>query len=57
MNVLREIYDFVTGGSIAAPIALACAIIAAALLRAYRGEALVGILFLGFVASTLEKPN
>lgn len=57
MNALREIYDFITGGSVVAPVGLACAIVATVLIHAYRAEVLSAILGLTFVASTLEKPS
>ena len=57
MNALREIYDFITGGSIVAPVGLACAIVATAFAHAYRAEVLSAILVLTFVASTFEKPT
>ena len=57
MNALREIYDFITGGSVAAPIGLACAIAAATLVPDYRGETLSAILVLTFIASAYEKPT
>ncbi|MEO9170450.1 MAG: hypothetical protein ABI282_05185 [Candidatus Baltobacteraceae bacterium] len=57
MRVLREIYDFITGGSIAAPVGLACAVIAAVALHAWRAEVFSAIVVLTFIASTLEKPN
>ncbi|MDQ2866203.1 MAG: hypothetical protein M3R51_08245 [Candidatus Eremiobacteraeota bacterium] len=55
MNALREIYDFITGGSIAAPVGLACAITAAFVLHVWRAEIFCAIVALAFVASTLEK--
>lgn len=57
MRVLREIYDFITGGSIAAPIGLACALGAALLLPHWRAEAFSIIVLLSLVASTLERPT
>ena len=57
MNALREVYDFVAGGSIVAPIGLACAIIAGSLLHAYRPEVLTAILVLTLAASCYEKPH
>ncbi len=57
MHALREAYDFITGGSVAAPAGLACAIIATTLAHVYRGEILGVILVVTFVASTLEKPT
>jgi hypothetical protein len=54
---LRRIYDFITGGSVAAPVGLACAIIAASALQAARGVAFVALIAIAFAASTLEKPN
>lgn len=57
MHVLREIYDFVTGGSIVAPLGLACAVLAAVILHAYRAEAFSAIVVITFVASTFEKPT
>ena len=57
MRVLREINDFITGGSIVSPIGVACAIIAGSLLHAFRGEAVFAILVLTFISSTFEQPT
>lgn len=57
MRVLREIYDFITGGSIASPIGVACAIVAGSVLHAFRGEAVSAILVITFIASAYEKPT
>lgn len=57
MHVLREIYDFITGGSIVAPAGLACAVIAALTLHAHRAEAFTAIVVVTFVASVFEKPG
>lgn len=55
MRVLREIYDFIAGGSIAAPVGLALAVIAAIALHTWRAEVFSAIIILTFVASTYEK--
>lgn len=57
MKILREIYDFVTGGSIAAPIGVACAIAAALFLPVWRAPAFVTLVALAFVASVFERPT
>lgn len=51
MKVLREVYDFVTGGSIAAPVGLIVAVLASR----YGAAAFLGVVLLAFVASTLER--
>lgn len=55
MRIIREVYDFITGGSIAAPVGLLCAIGAALALTAWRAEVFSAILVLTFIASTAEK--
>ncbi len=57
MRVLNEIYDFITGGSVVAPIGVACALAAAFLVPSFRAQLLIGIVALTFVASTFETPN
>ncbi|HTU82896.1 MAG TPA: hypothetical protein VMF61_12240 [Candidatus Acidoferrales bacterium] len=60
MRLLREVYEFVTGGSIAAPAGLVIAAAGAGLLAA-RGETvlaagtLLGTLVLTLAAATLER--
>ena len=61
MNALRGIYEFVTGGSIVAPIGLAAAMVLtyACLTRGVSGPvagaALIASLALVFVGSALER--
>ena len=60
MKLLREIYDFITGGSIVAPAGLAVAIVLARILAGHispsqLGGAFLGTLLLTFFASTLER--
>lgn len=59
MKTLYGIYEFVTGGSIAAPVGLALALGAALATRplgaGVQAGALLGMLLLAFVASTLER--
>jgi hypothetical protein len=59
MKTLANIYDFVAGGSIVAPIGLALAVAAAyfggALQPSLRAAVFLGILVLTFFASTLER--
>ena len=57
MHVLRNVYDFITGGSVVSPIGVACAIVAGSLMHTFRAEAVSAILVLTFVASTYEKPT
>jgi len=59
MKIVREVYDFITGGSIAAPIGLICAIVLALLLpeESWRPFAFAAALGLTLVASTFEKPT
>jgi hypothetical protein len=57
VRVLREIYDFVTGGSIVAPVGLACAVIAAMLVPQAREAVFLSVLAATFVASTFERPT
>ena len=60
MNIVREIYDFITGGSIASPVGLAVAALAAYLCvtrgagPAAAGLAIVSTLALTLIASVLE---
>jgi hypothetical protein len=55
VRIAREVYDFVTGGSVAAPAGLAAALIvahfSAALAPGLRAALFVAVLLLGFVAS------
>jgi hypothetical protein len=55
VRALRSVYDFITGGSIAAPVALAGGIVAALAFPAWRGVLLAAFIALGFVASTFER--
>ncbi|MEO6835355.1 MAG: hypothetical protein ABI231_05540 [Candidatus Tumulicola sp.] len=59
MKILGEIYDFVAGGSIAAPVGAALALLVAhfgsGLAPAVLAAAFFGILLLTFFASTLER--
>ncbi|HEY5257493.1 MAG TPA: hypothetical protein VIJ12_03865 [Candidatus Baltobacteraceae bacterium] len=59
MKALREVYEFITGGSIAAPIGLFCAIVAALLTAPLppgaRAALFLAILLLTFVAATFER--
>lgn len=55
MRVLRTIYDFVTGGSMASPLFLAGAIVAAFFLPAFRMETFLALVAIGFIASTFER--
>jgi hypothetical protein len=57
MSGLRRVYDFVTGGSVAAPIGLVCAIVAAATLPAWRAAALVLIIALALTGAVFERPT
>jgi len=59
MNIAREIYDFITGGSIAAPVGLVCAIVLALLLpdESWRPVVFAAVIGLTLVASTFEKPT
>ena len=57
MRVVKEIYDFITGGSVVTPIGVGCAIAAAFLVPTFQPELFVGIVALTFVASTFEAPN
>jgi hypothetical protein len=57
MHALRNVYDFITGGSIASPVGVACAIVAGSLLHSYRGEAVFAILVMTFIVSSFEKPT
>ena len=59
MKALREVYEFITGGSIAAPIGVFCAIVAALLASSAqpgaRAALFLAILLLTFVAATFER--
>ena len=61
MRVFAEIWDFVTGGSIAAPAAVAVAIgfalLPLAIDPALRAAIFLAIVAGGFVASTFERPQ
>lgn len=57
MRVANEIYDFITGGSIAAPICVALAIVCAFLLPAYGMQAFIGFAVLALISATFEKPS
>lgn len=57
MRVVNEIYDFITGGSIASPVCVACAILAAFFMPAYRTETFVAFAVLAFVLASFEKPS
>jgi hypothetical protein len=55
VKALRNVYGFVTGGSIVAPIGLGCAIAAGIALPVGRSVAFLALVAIAFVASTLEK--
>jgi hypothetical protein len=59
MKALREIYDFVTGGSIVAPIGVAVTIAATLATQtappSARAAILLGLTVCTFAASTLER--
>ena len=57
VKVLREIYDFITGGSIAAPIGLAVAILAVILLGhdEFSSYVFITLILLTLLAATREK--
>ncbi len=62
MKVLREIYDFVTGGSIVAPVGLVLGVAAAAVCAARglgvaSGVALLATLAVTLAGSALERPR
>ena len=57
MRVVNEIYDFITGGSVVAPVCVALAILAAFFMPAYRTETFVFLAVLAFVAATFERPS
>ncbi len=57
MRVLRRIYDFITGGSIAAPIGLACAVAGSLLLPAIRTPVFLTCIGAALVASVFERPT
>jgi hypothetical protein len=54
---VRNVYDFITGGSVVAPIGLALAIVAALVLPSAREAVFVTIVAGTLVASAFEKPN
>lgn len=57
MNILREIYDFITGGSISAPIGLAVAIVAAIVLGhgAAASYVFFALILMTLLAATNER--
>jgi len=57
MKVLREIYDFITGGSIATPIGLAVAVLAVILLGhgEFSSYVFIALILLTLLAATREK--
>lgn len=57
MRIVNEIYDFITGGSVVAPVCVALAIVAAFLMPVYRAETFVTLAVLGFVLATFERPS
>jgi hypothetical protein len=57
VRVLRSVYEFITGGSIAAPVALACGIAATLLFPQHRALLLAGFIAFGFAASTFEPQH
>jgi hypothetical protein len=61
VNVVREIYDFITGGSVAAPIglvlAVAVALIGGAWQPAIRDAAFAGVVLATLAAASLERPS
>jgi len=57
VRALRRLYDFITGGSIAAPIGLCCAIVATIVLPAWRAPVFVALVAAAFVASVFETPR
>jgi hypothetical protein len=58
VRALREIYDFITGGSIVAPIGLFCAITAAVFAPPpWRAPALVTFVAAAFAGSVFERPT
>lgn len=57
MSALREIYDFITGGSVASVVFVALAIVCAFTLPVFRGEAFVGCAAVALIAAAFEKPS
>ena len=57
VRALRSVVEFITGGSIAAPAGLACAIVAAIAFPHARGALFAGIVALAFIASVFERPS
>ncbi|HVS46359.1 MAG TPA: hypothetical protein VMS32_06800 [Verrucomicrobiae bacterium] len=59
MKALREVYDFVTGGSIVSPIGAICAIVVvlatSSLDPGLRAAIFLGIIALTLIASTFER--
>lgn len=59
MKALREIYEFITGGSIVTPIGAACAIVVVSLTTSLapglRAGIFLAILVLTLIASTFER--
>ncbi len=59
MKLLRELHDFVAGGSIVAPaglaVTIAAALLATALAPALRAALVFGLILITFAASTLER--
>lgn len=55
MRVLRSVYEFITGGSVVAPLGVALAIVAALALPFARAGAFVAIVACTFIASTYER--
>ena len=52
MNFLKSVYDFITGGSIVAPIGLAVALVCAR----FGAVPLVSVVAVTLVVSTFERP-
>ena len=58
MRALREIYDFITGGSIVSPIGVFCAIAAGVLAPPpWRAPAIVFFGAAAFIGSVFERPQ
>jgi hypothetical protein len=57
VRALREVYDFITGGSIVAPIGVLCAIAVAALAPQWRAGVLVALVAAAFIGSVFERPQ
>ncbi|MDE2483199.1 MAG: hypothetical protein KGN02_13560 [bacterium] len=55
MRLVREIYDFITGGSFVTPVGLALALLAVLLLPHFRLESFVLVIIATVVASTFER--